>query len=268
MKNNKLFYEVIGHGKPVVIIHGLGGNGMFMKQCMEPIFQKLSSYQRIYIDLPGMGKSLFDKSYASSDMILKVLIHFIQKNIKENFLLIGQSYGGYLVRGILAYFQERVDGMMLLCPVIYAKHEERTVPELKPRFLDFEFLSQLDALARERFLEYAVIGNKEVYHRFKQSTSTCFEEADQDFLKELDNHYAFTFDVDQIIHKHRFNKPTLFICGRQDNCVGYKDMYHIIEDYPRSTISIIDTAGHNLHLEQPEIFQSLVFNWLSTLAIY
>lgn len=59
--NANLYYEIIDEGKPVIILHGLGGNGTFMKECMEPIFEIQKKYQRIYIDMPGMGKSVFGK---------------------------------------------------------------------------------------------------------------------------------------------------------------------------------------------------------------
>ena len=67
--------------------------------------------------------------------------------------------------------------------------------------------------------------------------------------------------------KIKFDKPVLFMSGRQDICVGYKDLYKLLEDYPRATFSIIDIAGHNLQIEQPELFNSLVENFLIRIKI-
>ncbi|WP_286167138.1 alpha/beta hydrolase [Clostridium sp. D33t1_170424_F3] len=50
--------------------------------------------------------------------------------------------------------------------------------------------------------------------------------------------------------------------GRQDGCVGYRDLWRLLEDYPRATFAVLDMAGHNLQIEQPELFHSLVENWL------
>ena len=52
------------------------------------------------------------------------------------------------------------------------------------------------------------------------------------------------------------------LIGKQDNCVGYKDSWDILENFPRATFAILDRAGHNLHIEQPEVFNSLVKDWL------
>lgn len=34
-----LYYECIGEGKPIVLLHGLGCDHRLMKGCMEPIFE-------------------------------------------------------------------------------------------------------------------------------------------------------------------------------------------------------------------------------------
>ena len=65
-----------------------------------------------------------------------------------------------------------------------------------------------------------------------------------------------------------FSKPSLFITGRQDNAVGYYDLYNLLEDYPRATFAILDTAGHNLQIEQEEVFNSLFLNWLERVEKY
>lgn len=36
-------------------------------------------------------------------------------------------------------------------------------------------------------------------------------------------------------------------------------------DYPRVTFAVLDMAGHNLQIEQPDVFNSLVHNWLNRL---
>ncbi|CAH2462696.1 Uncharacterized protein BWGO95_03785 [Bacillus mycoides] len=52
------------------------------------------------------------------------------------------------------------------------------------------------------------------------------------------------------------------LAGRQDISVGYQDIVRIIEDYPRATLAVLDMAGHNLQIEQPDLFESLVWEWI------
>ncbi len=60
----------------------------------------------------------------------------------------------------------------------------------------------------------------------------------------------------------KYEKPVLLLAGRQDISVGYQDIIEIIDDYPRATLAVLDMAGHNLQIEQPELFESLVGEWI------
>ena len=265
--NTKLHYECIGDGKPVVILHGLGCSLEMMKACLEPVFQTYSQYQRIYIDLPGMGKSAADKEMASSESILELLCAFINDLVKAPFLLIGESYGGYLAAGILFHYKKRIDGLMLLCPVIYPDHRLRTVPEQKTLLQEKAYLDMLNADERNSFCEYAVIANKAIHERYKKEIVAGLKQADDAFIKQLKQHYAYNQEFDDAVRNIYFDKPVLLICGRQDACVGYQDCWQLIENYPRATFALIDMAGHNLQIEQPELFVSLTKNWLQRVHI-
>lgn len=50
--------------------------------------------------------------------------------------------------------------------------------------------------------------------------------------------------------------------GKQDNCVGYKDAWNILENFPRATFAVLDRAGHNLQIEHEEVFNALINDWL------
>ena len=267
--NEKVYYEEFGEGKPILIIHGLACNIELMKGCIEPIFKKVNGYKRIYIDLLGMGKSnKCSLEYASSDKILEMLLSFIKEKIDKEFLLIGESYGGYLSRGILSKCYKNIEGLMLLCPMIIPDDTKRTLPEGNLKFHDKEFLEKMNKNRRELFLEYMIIANEKMYKRFEKEVISGIEQADNDFIKKLRENYSFSFNVDEEIKMINFSKPSLFITGRQDNAVGYYDLYNLVEDYPRATFAILDTAGHNLQIEQEEVFNSLFLNWLERVEKY
>lgn len=260
--NIKIHYEIIGEGKPIFLIHGCACSLKLMTGCMEPIFKSQNRYKRIYIDLPGMGESSANMEIASADGILEVLIDFIQSLTNENFLLAAQSYGGYLARGIITKLSQRIDGVLLICPVVIPNRSERKVPSKNVQILDSEFVNKLSQNERKIFCESAVIANQYTYNRFKNEIAVGLKAAHQAFIGQLKQNYSFTFDVDKIIHEIKFNKPTLLIAGRQDTCVGYQELKEIMEDYPRATFAVVDSAGHGLQIEQPELFECLVHNWL------
>jgi pimeloyl-ACP methyl ester carboxylesterase len=47
IQNIKIYYETIGHGKPILMIHGFAPDHRLMKGCMEPIFENRGNYKRI-----------------------------------------------------------------------------------------------------------------------------------------------------------------------------------------------------------------------------
>ncbi|SDC74660.1 alpha/beta fold hydrolase, partial [Shouchella lonarensis] len=41
-----------------------------------------------------------------------------------------------------------------------------------------------------------------------------------------------------------------------------QDALNIMNKYPRSTFAVLDIAGHNLQIEQPQLFHALINEWL------
>lgn len=257
-----LHYTIVGNGIPVILLHGLGCDHRLMTGCMEPIFHKCDGYKRIYIDLPGMGKSKAPLELGSSDGILEILLSFIADIVKESFLLVGESYGGYLARGILSKLSNQINGMALICPVVFPEQSKRDIPKKKVFVADNNFLKQLSVSDREMFCEYAVIANKRTYNQYNVDIVPGLNTADNDFIARLSKHYQFCFDVDKEIAKLNYKKPVVFITGRQDTCVGYHDLWNLMESYPRATFSTLDLAGHNLQIEQAKLFNCLMANWI------
>jgi len=262
VKNIPIYYEEFGEGRPVVQIHGYFCDHRMMTGCMESIFAKRSGYRRIYPDLPGMGKTPGADWVMSSDSMLEVVLEFIDQVIPgENFLLAGESYGGYLARGIIKRWPKRVDGLMLLCPCVVADRTKRDRPNHVVLKEDKELLAELDPKSAEEFGSIAVVQNETIWQRFRDEILCGDLLADAERLNDIQNtRYEFSFDVDKV--DRSFAKPSLMLLGRQDASVGYKDAWKILDNYPRATFAVLDRAGHNLQLEQEELFNRLVGEWL------
>jgi pimeloyl-ACP methyl ester carboxylesterase len=59
-----------------------------------------------------------------------------------------------------------------------------------------------------------------------------------------------------------YRQPALFVMGRQDCVVSYRDHWQLIENYPRAYFMILDKAGHSLQIEQDVLFNAMVKEWL------
>jgi len=257
-----IYYEIYGKGFPILMLHGFEVDHRVLKGCMEPLFENKPEFKRIYFDLPGMGKTSGESWIKNSDQMLDIVIEFIDKIIPDKkFIIVSESYGSYLARGVIFKKFEVVEGVLFICPVIFAKPDVRDLPKHVILIKDPGLLSSLTKLEAEDFKNIAVIQSRRIWEKYRAEFFSGVEAADKKFLENIWNTgYSYSFDVDKMIRK--FNKPTLFLMGRQDSIVGYRDAWKIIEQYPRASFVILDQAGHILQIEKEALFNSLVEEWL------
>ncbi len=262
VRDINIHYKVFGEGKPIIFIHGFGIDHHAITGCMEPVFENLSGWKRIYFDLPGMGMSESKPCISNCDIMLDIVSQFIDRVIPDQkFVLFGQSYGGYLARGLVRDRPDAINGLFLLCPVIIPEHGKRTVPDHRPLVKDEAFLMTLDQGEKADYTSTAVVQTQQTWERTKNEIQVGCELADQAFLtKFADEGYSFSFDVDALPSK--FEAPALIVTGRQDAVVGSQDALAVLKNYPRATFAMLDRAGHNLQIEQEALFGQLVTEWL------
>ena len=90
-----------GEGKPLVMVHGLGGNAMNW-MAVGPEFAK--THHAVALDLAGFGRTpLFRRSAAVGENA--ALVHrFIEEVIGEPVVLMGNSMGGHIaILAILSF---------------------------------------------------------------------------------------------------------------------------------------------------------------------
>lgn len=263
--NADIYYEDLGTGIPIIMIHGFSPDHRLMSACMEPIFSDRNGWRRIYIDLPGMGMTRDYDDIHNADEMLDAVLSLIESLIKDQtFLLIGESYGGYLARGILAKQKERVGGAAFICPVILPHHEDRIVPNHAVLHRDNGFLATLTEEEVTDFSSNQVVLDEYNWCRYKNEVLAGCQIADDHFLAIIKKQYGFSFLIDQM----EFEKPSIFLLGKQDSVVGYKDAFEILDKFPRGTFAVLDRAGHNLQIEQAQVFNSLISEWLDRVESY
>ncbi|MBY8988056.1 MAG: alpha/beta hydrolase [Candidatus Lokiarchaeota archaeon] len=241
LKNTIIYYKTYGEGLPIINLHGFTLDHRVLEGCMEPIFNKRNGYKRIYFDLPGMGKTKAESWIKNSNQMLNLCIEFIKRIIpKQRYLIVSESYGSYLARGIIYKNPKYVEGALFICPVMKAEQNKRSLPK------NNNLITQ---------------PNVKMLDRYKKEIQPAIDIANTTFLNEFAKRgYPFSFDVDEKIKS--FEKPSLFLLGRQDLTVGYRDAWDIVEKYPYATFAILDQAGHGLQVEQEELFNALVNEWL------
>jgi pimeloyl-ACP methyl ester carboxylesterase len=259
-----IYYKVIGEGYPIVMLHGWTLDHQVMFHAMEPLFEKRSGWKRIYIDLPGMGQSEPNPSIQNSDDMLKAILHLLDEVLpNQPFIICGNSYGGYIARAIVRLRSQSVRGLLLMAPLTIPEIEERIVPKQTVLKRDDNLISHISKEDAAEFCSISVVQCEDEWQRFRNEILIPSKQSNFEFLNNIRaNGYGFTFDISA-----KFEYPALILTGRQDDVVGYHDAWKLIEDYPRATFAVLDMAGHNLQIEQTDVFNALVHNWLNRIEL-
>ncbi len=256
-------YEVIGKGLPVVFLHGYELNSNTTKYWFEPIYKTLKGFQRIYFDLPGMGKSKAGTELKNADDMREVIIDFINFIIpNQRFYLVGLSYGAYLGLGLLSKIPESVIRSLLVCPVIKADTKKRNLPAFRIAFKDDSFIKTLSKAEYDSIKTWMVIQNLETYNRYLKELVPALKSGQKAFQKDF-MAYGYAFKDEDRIYKKSIDVPILFLCGKEDNCVGYQDTIDLSRNFSRTDVIILSEAGHNLPIEQRDKFEKIVQDWQS-----
>ena len=118
-------------GLPVVFVHGMGVDHRSLMM-LDKAFDGNDSIRRIYLDLPGFGRTPALPEHACG---LPEMADWLQTAIDglvgkaAPFAMVGNSMGGALVREVLAREPRRVAGMALIAPVVDPQHAGRHVAE-------------------------------------------------------------------------------------------------------------------------------------------
>ncbi len=259
------FHDIKGTGLPILMIHAFSLDHRVMTGCMEPLFVNRTGFQRIYFDMPGMGMSPSCDDIQDSQDMLDFICGFIDRVIPTgDFAIVGESYGGYLARGVAYRYRERCTGMLLICPVVYFDRSKRTVPELKVLEEDTMLLSELSMLDAEDFQSSVVLQTREVWERFNAEILSAVRQADFGLLERIRDS-EFSFDPDE--YASDFNQPTAILLARYDNAVGYLDGIELFKKFPAASLVVSNYSGHNIQIEQPELFNAATNAWLDQLKI-
>ncbi len=256
----QLYYTIEGKGTPILMLHGRPTDHRSMKGAFEPVFAERDGWQRVYVDLPGMGKTRGGSSIANNSDVVDVLVAFADALFGEQpFAVAGFSYGGYLMRGILHLRSEKTVGALLLVPSMNAP-AKRVVPESATYFgNDTALFDRFPKPLADQFKMVTVVHEAAVIDR-TQEISAGLMLADHEFSQRLSRQYALPYDLTH--SPQNYHRPMLILTGKQDIVTGFATANEWHTQFPRATFVALDRAGHGLHMEQPVLFNALVHDWL------
>lgn len=248
-----------GSGFPLIAVHGNAVDHRLLLP-LDDALAEAGDVERIYVDLPGFGRTTALEDEGGLPELAAWLVAWIRAEVGERpFAVLGNSLGGLLARHVAAEFDAQVLGLGLLAPVVDPDEEQRTRADLAVRERDDAFMATLDPDDAEPFLEMSPRLTRDTWERFRDHALPGVRAVDEDAVKRLAARYVLEAVPEE--RAPRFEAPALILTGREDHLVGYRDQAALLDHYPRATYAVLDAAGHNVHLDQPEASEALVRAW-------
>ncbi len=234
----------------MVVLHGAGVDHRESEACFEPLLDR-PDLCRVYVDLPGMGRSPAPESLRSPDDVIHVLLDFVKRECDgDRVLLVGHSWGAFLAQAMAARIPELVAGLALVCPLLISGEEP---PEHR-------VVKGNGDLGDEAFRDYFVIQTPQMWERYQRHVAPAADLVDEAAMERIGENWGLS------LASTPYAGPTLVVAGRLDSTVGYTGAAALLDVHPRATVAVIDDAGHALPHEQPELLGALMAHWLTRVA--
>jgi esterase len=251
----KLYFREHGHGKPLVILHGLFGSAdNWMTQA-----KLFSQHYRVFtVDLRNHGQSPHDDAFDYPSMV-RDLEEFVTDQKLKDMILVGHSMGGKAAMNFALAHPELLEKLIVV--------------DIAPRPYNLEHYAIADGLAA---IPIETLTSR---NEADAVLSEHVPEADtrQFLLKNLQRkpEGGFTWKINLPVIREKlsnigldlqysgtFDKPTLFIRGSRSNYIRDTDWARISEVFPQAVLHTLDT-GHWVQAEKPQEFVEVVENWLN-----
>ncbi|HVV68639.1 MAG TPA: alpha/beta hydrolase [Gammaproteobacteria bacterium] len=181
----------------------------------------------------------------------------VLSSASEKFILLGHSLGGLIAQWIAIHHPHKVNKLILL-----ATWTGFSSPELVTFFK--KMLQKIRNDERESL--WNDIKSNLVYsqhdHRenLLQTIHACLAQFPTQGLINQTLAEINAIDTSPLLHK--IQCPTLIIHGRQDAFFPLQIHEHIRDHIANAKLTIIETCGHMLSIEQPEAITALIRLWV------
>lgn len=244
---------------PIIWIHGFPLNKSMWQPQVE-FFKK--THQVIAYDLRGFGGSTTEvERTASMELFAEDLIALMDGLHIEKAIVCGFSMGGYILLNALHRFPDRFSAVILADTQCIADSEEGkekrniAITDIQENGLK----SFTDSFIKSVFCEATLKHKKEIVRPIKNLILNTAPEAIIAALKAMANRKEMCEALSQI------EVPTLIICGKDDVITPVSEAQFLHENIAKSSLQILNKAGHLSNLEQSDHFNKAVLDFISNL---
>ncbi|CAK8562242.1 unnamed protein product [Lathyrus sativus] len=280
-KDHNIHYVVQGEGPPLVLIHGFGASAFHWRYNIPELAKKHKVYA---LDLLGFGWS--DKALVDYDAMVwrDQVTDFLKEIVKEPAVLVGNSLGGFTALIAATGLPEFVNGVALLNSAGQfgdgnkeSKNSEETplqkffLKPLKEVFqrvvLGFIFWQSKQPARIKSVLKSVYVNSSNVDDYLVESITRPAQDPNAGevyyrlMTRFMMNQSKYT--LDSVLSE--LSCPLLLLWGDLDPWVGPAKANKIKDFYPKTTLVHLQ-AGHCPHDETPELVNTALLDWLTTLT--
>ncbi len=251
-----LYSNIIGEGKPFLILHGFLGMSDNWKT-LGAQFAELG-YQVHLLDMRNHGRSFHSDDF-SYEIMAQDIIDYCRENKLSNIVLLGHSMGGKVAMQVATAHPDLVEKLIVadIGPKYYAPHHQLILAGLNA--VDFSqkpSRKEVDETLAEYIKDFGTrqFLLKSLY--WEQPEQLAFRFNLPVFNEKIAN-IGEALTVTSI-----YDKPSLFLRGEKSKYILDEDFMGIEHFFPVVKIVTIKNAGHWLHAENPKDFYESVLEFL------
>jgi esterase len=250
----KLYYQTIGTGQPLIILHGLFGSS----DNWRAVAKQLATHaQIIMVDLRNHGRSPHS-SEQTYPLMVEDLAELFELLKLDKADIIGHSMGGKLAMAFSLHYPQRLRKLVVVDIAPRQYHDEHSAIFRALLALDLSLYKSRnevnDALKK-------AMPNKAVRQFLLMNLAlNCVHPSWRINLQALYDNYSQLLAA--VCENETIMIPSCFICGGQSDYVGDKDVDLIRTCFPYAELATIEQAGHWVHAEAPQQFLTKITEFL------
>jgi 3-oxoadipate enol-lactonase len=259
VNGSNICFDDFGQGKmPVIFLHGFP----FDKSLWQPQMHFLSKTNRVIAyDIRGFGKSTASHDKISIQLFADDLIKFMDALAIEKAIVCGLLMGGYILLNAVNQYPERFKALIpsdtqCVADTAEAKTKRmQTITKIKIDGLQ-EFA---EGFIKNIFCQESKDNKKELVESINNTILNTPSQTITDTLTDLAER------AETCSALHQITMPVLLLCGKEDKVTPVEQAEFMHRNISNSTLIIISNAGHIANIEQPEIFNKYVSEFIATL---
>lgn len=255
-QDTPVYYQVIGTGRPVLLLHGFGEDSTIWQQLIANL---QSDYQLVVPDIPGSGLSPALPGTPTIDSFAEAMAAILGAEKIPSCTILGHSMGGYIALAMVEKYPHLANALGLLHSSAFADTEAKK--EARQKSIDF-----IQANGAQAFLKTSIPGlftpafaadNPKMVEELLQKGENFTAEALVQYYQ------AMILRPDRSDVLRQFEAPFMLLAGEHDMAIPFEQSLQQSHFAPETHLHILHKSAHMGMLEETDLFNLAVKEFLA-----